>query len=750
MDWQANMLKKHVDFLSIVALLSVLLGANINSVAVLGWSNGGFSDYPSDPKYGTHDWIAEHALDWLHLEEKQPILDNIANYLYGTELPDNGTVPGGIGDRVSHHVYYFANGSLQDDASALRAQEEYNEAVELVKDGDMANAAKKLGGMTHYICDVAVFGHVMGLETDWGEETHHDDYENYVNTRTDNYTAEYNTFLIFDGALKDISAYKATVTLARDTTFDVDGDLTCVWMDQNYNWSNPAFKSRCGESLNLAVNLIADVLHTFCLEFLEHYIDVPFYYQEKDYYCGPACLEMVFGYYGENILQSEIADVARTIGEPVYSTFSDELRRAAHFSNVSTSMGDELPENITGYTLRGLGYAAFEAHGMDLAQLKDFINDGKPLILLMWYSSLHVYGHYRVLTGYNGTHVFLHDPWNKPMWGGTYGGPDITFNNTEFLDLWSYYDNWTLYVSPWTINLSSPTYIRPRTPFQINVTITYPQHLPHALSTHSASLCNATITLPVNLSLAQDEVPKKTVGSGFLEAGANSTISWMLVANSSVRDTIGVEVEGMISGSVGPHVNYTAYDYTDRIGGQANFTIESIEDSSAPLIDAPTRVPERDVQPNQEVKASVNVTDTESGVQGVMLSYNINNGTMWEYRFMNFNESTSLYEGAIPGQEAGTYVRFEIVAYDYAGNIATRDGTETYFTYQVIPEFPSCIILPLFFVVTMTTILYSKKRILTKTKRNGDPQTPTLEITIEDFSTNHNSETENIMGDVHE
>jgi hypothetical protein len=34
-------------------------------------------------------------------------------------------------------------------------------------------------------------------------------------------------------------------------------------MDENYNWSNPSFENRCGESLNLAVNLIADVLHTF-------------------------------------------------------------------------------------------------------------------------------------------------------------------------------------------------------------------------------------------------------------------------------------------------------------------------------------------------------------------------------------------------------------------------------------------------------------------------------------------------------
>ena len=94
---------------------------------------------------------------------------------------------------------------------------------------------------------------------------------------------------------------------------------------------------------------------------VENHINVPFYYQDKDYYCGPACLQMVFNYYGENISQYEIAGVARTIGDPVDSTFTDELGRAGHFSNLSTSMGDELPYNITGYTLRSLGYAAFES-----------------------------------------------------------------------------------------------------------------------------------------------------------------------------------------------------------------------------------------------------------------------------------------------------------------------------------------------------------------------------------------------------
>ena len=33
-------------------------------------------------------------------------------------------------------------------------------------------------------------------------------------------------------------------------------------MDDNYNWTNSDFKNRAGQSINLAVNLLADVLHT--------------------------------------------------------------------------------------------------------------------------------------------------------------------------------------------------------------------------------------------------------------------------------------------------------------------------------------------------------------------------------------------------------------------------------------------------------------------------------------------------------
>jgi parallel beta-helix repeat protein len=259
-------MKRTTSGIMLTLLLTSILCVTIDVKPAASWSNGGFSDDPSSPDYGTHDWIAQHALDWLPQQEKQYILDNLASYLYGTELPDNGGASDGIGDTVNHHVYYWANGSLQDDASAIRAQTEYDEALNYIETDNLAMAAKTLGIMSHYIVDVAVFGHVMGLETYWGSEIHHSDYEAYVEERTNNYTDEFNTYLVFDGSLSFISAYDATCALAFDTTFDVDGSLTCVWMDQNYNWSNPTFKNRCGESLNLAVNYLADVLHTIYLE----------------------------------------------------------------------------------------------------------------------------------------------------------------------------------------------------------------------------------------------------------------------------------------------------------------------------------------------------------------------------------------------------------------------------------------------------------------------------------------------------
>jgi len=241
----------------ILALLSPL------SPTASAWSNGGCSNEPSVPDYGTHDWIAGHALDFLPQNEKGFIENNLAEYFYGTELPDCSGVPSGIGDQSKHHVYYYLSGQLQDDAAAIRAQDSYEDAAVALVLRDSLRAARSTGIMTHYVSDLAVFGHVMGALTDWGPEDHHGDYEDYVNTRTNDYSDVFNNFLFFDGRLDTRTAYNATLTLAYDTTFDTfERRRTASWMDDNYNWTNSEFKNRAGQSINLAVNLLADVLHT--------------------------------------------------------------------------------------------------------------------------------------------------------------------------------------------------------------------------------------------------------------------------------------------------------------------------------------------------------------------------------------------------------------------------------------------------------------------------------------------------------
>ena len=247
----------------IIVVFFLFMSLILSSVQpALCWSNGGYSDNAAQPKYGTHDWIAQHALDWLPTEEKKYITDNLASYLYGTELPDNSQSVDGIGDTSKHHIYFNINGSVQDNAAAQRASDEYQKALNYLKNKDYPDAAKTAGIMTHYIADVAVFGHVMGSKTPWGTEVHHSDYETYVDDRTGNYDSSFNSYLHFDGALTTTSAFYAAKNIAYDTTFGGSGGLTCVWMDHNYNWNNTTFASRCGQSLNLAVNNVADVLYT--------------------------------------------------------------------------------------------------------------------------------------------------------------------------------------------------------------------------------------------------------------------------------------------------------------------------------------------------------------------------------------------------------------------------------------------------------------------------------------------------------
>jgi len=135
-------------------------------------------------------------------------------------------------------------------------------------------------------------------------------------------------------------------------------------------------------------------------------------------------------------------------------------------------------------------------------------------------------------------------------------------------------------------------------------------------------------------------------------------------------------------------------------------------DRCPPDIDIPTQDPSADdVQPYQNVTISVNVTDNLSGVKNVTLTYSLDNGTTWETpESMNLNTTGNLYEGTIPGQPIGTEVRFKIVAFDNAENIVTKDGTSLDYTYIVVPEFPTALVLPMFMTATLLAIIVYRRK----------------------------------------
>jgi hypothetical protein len=252
----------------IIVTLSLLM--NMIS-SVYAWDNGGWSTDINNPKNGTHDQILEKAVNMLPSDMKSKI--NMVAAKYGTEIPDCHNNTYCIGDISRHHVYYISNGNIQSDVGAKRAQEEYDIAKLSLQNNDSYNFSLHVGAMSHYMSDLAVFGHTMGNYTDWGIEVHHSDYEGYVESHK-----ELVGSVIFDNKLDYISAYNSSLAIAKNTTFD-DGIYTNVWMDKNYNWSNPVFVQRTEHSISYATNSIADVIYTMLQSVTIPNYDIVVYYR---------------------------------------------------------------------------------------------------------------------------------------------------------------------------------------------------------------------------------------------------------------------------------------------------------------------------------------------------------------------------------------------------------------------------------------------------------------------------------------
>jgi len=396
------------------------------------------------------------------------------------------------------------------------------------------------------------------------------------------------------------SHYNQTLDFNNDGVVDIT-DIAIVTSDFGKNSSDPQWgvTNTIHDSPAATANAQVQVrVSEACIS------SVPYHAQETYYYCGPASLEMLFDFYGPDIPQIEIADVARASPDGVY-TF--DMIRATHFSNMSTSVGKESPLNFTGYTARKLGYAALECGGMTINDLKSLIIAGYPIIVLTTW-------HFRVVVGFDSSHIIFQDSNYGSMYTMTY---------SDFSTDWDYSGHWGLFVSPWNVKVSNPRNVLPGDIFTVTATVTYPWAPPFPKYEYPASFTNATISLPAGLTLVLGETRTKSVGFGYLEPGDSINATWSVEAQSLGGYPISVEAEGIVSGFVPPIPRYNfGYNYEDRIGGsgQSMMEVSSSLDKSPP-----TTIDDYDgLWHNQDFKINLTAKDDVGTVMETY--YKINNG----------------------------------------------------------------------------------------------------------------------------
>jgi hypothetical protein len=165
--------------------------------------------------------------------------------------------------------------------------------------------------------------------------------------------------------------------------------------------------------------------------------DYNFCYQVTDLSCGPASVQMVLGYFGSSLLQNQTI-IAEKLNTSIYDVaYTSKFHLPFDDCGIEIKFNGMMPENSE----------------QAIASLKENISLNRPAIVLMNYSLISESGHFRVVTGYNQTGLFVHDPWDNNFWkpDPNYSGPNIYFDNELFAILWDAPKN----VTNWAIILCS-------------------------------------------------------------------------------------------------------------------------------------------------------------------------------------------------------------------------------------------------------------------------------------------------------
>ncbi len=257
--------------------------------------------------------------------------------------------------------------------------------------------------------------------------------------------------------------------------------------------------------------------------------------------------------------------------------------RTGHFSYLSADNGSFFLHDApaSGFPERPVGYAIFNYSSNTFwwTDLKALVASNIPVVLLMKYAPNDDTGHYRVIVGYdeNKAEVYFMDPWDRDL--GRMKNPDgtVIWNMTDFQYAWNYskyrtaHPYWGAVIMPWSLNLHTSGRTTAGSILKVTADITYPCPRPFDCSAFPASDTTAELILPQGAHL------EKYIGD--LRAGESYTVTWNVQLNTdSAGSNITARAEGLVSGAVPdviwPGVFYPAYNYADRIGGEANINIQ--------------------------------------------------------------------------------------------------------------------------------------------------------------------------------
>jgi hypothetical protein len=314
--------------------------------------------------------------------------------------------------------------------------------------------------------------------------------------------------------------------------------------------------------------------------------NVPWHQQMNGIFCGEGVLEGVYDYYGPDISQKEIADVARSSSD---GTWSFDMVRAGHFSNMSSAQGRFFPHDVptAGYPERALGYASFpySSDNFWLKDLRSLIAADTPVILLMTFEPNGGGGHYRTAIGYDDIKgiIYFSDPWGRDQNHQTNKTGITAWTYDELQSGWNYtadgesHPYWGMVMMPWNVDVKTSGSLKPGSTSTVTADITYHCPSPFDSSMYPAKDAMATIALPEGISLDSGSV---NISLGEMKAGSTSKATWKVKINGPISGrSIMVHAQGKVSSQVpeahwtGVSISYPPYSYTDAIGGNGSIQL---------------------------------------------------------------------------------------------------------------------------------------------------------------------------------